>query len=89
MAIASSWSIFLSTMDEEGLPDHIDVTRRMAAYTRRVDPRQHVRGCGCCGEADVPATMLHDCESRGILSFTQIFVDDGRLYPLWYTDAEM
>jgi hypothetical protein len=39
----------LSMLDEEGLPDHIDVARRMKAYTCRVDPRQPVRGCGCCG----------------------------------------
>ena len=78
----------LSMLDEEGLPDHIDVARRMKAYTCRVDPRQPVRGCGCCGEADVPAGTLHDCGSRGILSFTEIALNDGRLHPLWYTDAE-
>ncbi len=77
----------LSLMDEEDLPDHVDIWRCMVAYTCRVDPRQPVRACGCCGEADVPAT-LHDSESRGILSFAKIPVDDSRLKPLWYTGAE-
>ncbi len=74
-------------MDEEGLPGHVDIWCRMAAYTCRVDPRQPVRACGCCVEADVPAT-LHDSESRGVLGFTKIPVDDSRLEPLWYTGAE-
>ena len=47
----------LAMMDEEGLPDAVDVKRCMAAYVQRVDPKQPVRGCGSCGEADVPAPL--------------------------------
>ena len=74
-------------MDDEGLPDHVGIGRCMAVYTYRVNPRQPARACGCCGEADVPAT-LHDSESRGILSFTKNPVDNSQLEPLWYTSAE-
>ncbi len=59
--------LLLSLMDEEGLPGHVGIGRCMPAYMCRVDLRQPVRACGCCGEADVLAT-IYDSESRGILS---------------------
>ena len=69
----------LAMMDEEGLPDAVDVKRCMAAYVQRVDPKQPVRGCGSCGEADVPAPLVRDAESVGILNFEEIDVADVRL----------
>jgi hypothetical protein len=48
----------LSLLDEEGLPSQFGVWYCIAAYTRRVDPKQSVRACSCCGELYVLATHL-------------------------------
>ncbi len=57
----------LSLTGEKSLLGHVDIGNCMAACNCRVDPRQPIRACVCCDEADVPAT-LRDSEFQGILS---------------------
>ena len=89
----------IAAIEQEGLVTDADIEGCMQTYYERMNPTLPACACGVCGVMDIPLVVLdRDRRSRdpvykspadiGIVQFTIVHLDDRRLAPLLYSDAQ-